>query len=143
MPHPVTGPGRGGRPRLHAVHRSQEGPGLHTCTGEYWPVTTKHANITVRRWVRPVRGAHTEWLHAQAVRWIVTVDRDVLATLARARRGSGRAERSRRRRAGRASTSRPRTCQTLPVKATAESRPLVGANPALQPRHSPATEDRP
>jgi transposase-like protein len=37
---------------------------------------------TVRRWVRSVRDAHTEWLRAQAVGWIVAVDRDVFTTLA-------------------------------------------------------------
>lgn len=36
---------------------------------------------TVRCWVRSVRASHTEWLRAQGVAWIHTVDREVLATL--------------------------------------------------------------
>lgn len=36
---------------------------------------------TVRRWLRSVRGAHTEWLHAQGVAWIHDVDREVFATI--------------------------------------------------------------
>lgn len=36
---------------------------------------------TVRRWVRSVGASHTEWLRAQGVAWIHTVDREVLATL--------------------------------------------------------------
>ncbi|MGH3814291.1 MAG: DUF6431 domain-containing protein [Pseudonocardiaceae bacterium] len=39
------------------------------------------APSTVRRWVRSVRGAHTEWLRAQALDWIDRVDREVVATL--------------------------------------------------------------
>jgi transposase-like protein len=37
---------------------------------------------TVRRWVRSVRSAHTEWLRAQALGWIVALDGDLVATLA-------------------------------------------------------------
>jgi hypothetical protein len=37
---------------------------------------------TVRRWVRAVRGAHTEWLRAQALGWLASVDREVVSTLA-------------------------------------------------------------
>jgi hypothetical protein len=36
---------------------------------------------TVRRWLRAVRGAHTEWLRAQAVDRLTGLDRDVIATL--------------------------------------------------------------
>jgi hypothetical protein len=36
---------------------------------------------TVGRWVRSVRGHHTEWLHTQGVAWIHDVDREVLATI--------------------------------------------------------------
>ena len=36
---------------------------------------------TVRRWLRSVRGAHTEWLHAQGVAWIHDVDREAFATI--------------------------------------------------------------
>lgn len=36
---------------------------------------------TVRRWVRAVRGAHTEWLRTQAVEQLAALDRDVIATL--------------------------------------------------------------
>lgn len=39
---------------------------------------------TVRRWVRSVRASHTEWLHAQGIAWIHTVDREVLVTTAAA-----------------------------------------------------------
>ena len=37
---------------------------------------------TVRRWVRAVRGAHAEWLRAQALDWLATVDRELISTLA-------------------------------------------------------------
>lgn len=37
---------------------------------------------TVRRWVRAVRGTHTEWLRAQALDWLYTLDRDRISTLA-------------------------------------------------------------
>jgi hypothetical protein len=40
-----------------------------------WPVST------VRRWIRAVRGEHTEWLRAQGLDWIRTVGRDVFTTL--------------------------------------------------------------
>lgn len=36
---------------------------------------------TVRRWVLAVRGAHTEWLRAQAIDRLTVLDRDVIATL--------------------------------------------------------------
>jgi hypothetical protein len=36
---------------------------------------------TVRRWLRSVPGAHTDWLHAQGVAWIHDVDREVFATI--------------------------------------------------------------
>lgn len=36
---------------------------------------------TVRRWLRSVRGAHTDWLHTQGVAWIYRVDREVFATI--------------------------------------------------------------
>jgi hypothetical protein len=36
---------------------------------------------TVRRWLRSVRGAHPQWLHAQGVAWIHRVDREVFATI--------------------------------------------------------------
>jgi hypothetical protein len=35
-----------------------------------------------------VRGAHTEWLHAQGVTWIHRTDREVFATITPARPGS-------------------------------------------------------
>ena len=44
---------------------------------------------TVRRWLRSVRGAHTDWLHAQGVTWIHRVDREVFATLTPAPTGLG------------------------------------------------------
>jgi hypothetical protein len=44
---------------------------------------------TVRRWLRSVRGAHTEWLHAQGVAWIHDVDREVFATITAASTGLG------------------------------------------------------
>ena len=44
---------------------------------------------TVRRWLRSVRGAHTEWLHAQGVAWIHRVDRAVFATITPAQTGLG------------------------------------------------------
>jgi len=44
---------------------------------------------TVRRWLRSVRGAHTEWLHAQGVAWIHRVDREVFATITPAPTGLG------------------------------------------------------
>jgi hypothetical protein len=44
---------------------------------------------TVRRWLRSVRGAHTEWLHAQGVAWIHRVDGEVFATITPARTGLG------------------------------------------------------
>jgi hypothetical protein len=44
---------------------------------------------TVRRWLRSVRGAHTEWLHAQGVAWIHRVDREVFATITPAQTGLG------------------------------------------------------
>lgn len=53
---------------------------------------------TVQRWVRSVRDAHTEWLHAQAVGWIDAVDRDPDRVEDPTRR---RAEYGRGRRAGR------------------------------------------
>jgi transposase len=36
---------------------------------------------TVRRWVRSVRGQHTEWLRARGIAWLHQVDREVIATL--------------------------------------------------------------
>lgn len=36
---------------------------------------------TVRRWVRAVRGAHTEWLRTQAIERLAVLDRDVISTL--------------------------------------------------------------
>jgi Homeodomain-like domain len=36
---------------------------------------------TVRRWLRSVRGDHTQWLHAQGVAWIHRVDQEVFATI--------------------------------------------------------------
>jgi len=36
---------------------------------------------TVRRWVRSVRGEHTEWLRSRGMAWVHRVDRDVIATL--------------------------------------------------------------
>jgi Domain of unknown function (DUF6431) len=36
---------------------------------------------TVRRWVRSVRGEHTEWLRAQGLAWLHQLDREVIATL--------------------------------------------------------------
>ena len=36
---------------------------------------------TVRRWVRAVRGAHTEWLRTQAIERLAVLDRDVITTL--------------------------------------------------------------
>jgi hypothetical protein len=44
---------------------------------------------TVRRWLRSVRGAHTDWLHAQGVAWIHRVDREVFATITPAPTGLG------------------------------------------------------
>jgi hypothetical protein len=44
---------------------------------------------TVRRWLRSVRGAHTDWLHAQGVTWIHRVDREVFATLTPTQTGLG------------------------------------------------------
>jgi hypothetical protein len=44
---------------------------------------------TVRRWLRSVRGAHTDWLHAQGVTWIHRVDREVFATITPAPTGLG------------------------------------------------------
>lgn len=44
---------------------------------------------TVRRWLRSVRGGHTEWLHAQGVTWIHRVDGEVFATITPARTGLG------------------------------------------------------
>jgi hypothetical protein len=44
---------------------------------------------TVRRWLRSVRGAHTEWLHAQGVAWIHRVDRKVFATITPGQTGLG------------------------------------------------------
>jgi hypothetical protein len=35
----------------------------------------------VRRWVRAVRGGHTEWLRRQAIERRAVLDRDVIATL--------------------------------------------------------------
>jgi hypothetical protein len=44
---------------------------------------------TVRRWLRSVGGAHTEWLRAQGVAWIHRVDREVFATITPAQTGLG------------------------------------------------------
>jgi hypothetical protein len=44
---------------------------------------------TVRRWLRSVRGAHTQWLHTQGVAWIHRVDREVFATITPAQSGLG------------------------------------------------------
>jgi hypothetical protein len=44
---------------------------------------------TVRRWLRSVRGTHTQWLHAQGVAWIHRVDREVFATITPAPSGLG------------------------------------------------------
>jgi hypothetical protein len=44
---------------------------------------------TVWRWLRLVRGDHTEWLYAQGVAWIHRVDGEVFATIAPARTGLG------------------------------------------------------
>jgi len=38
--------------------------------------------VTVRRWLRAVRGEHPEWLHRQAVERLAGLDRDVISTLA-------------------------------------------------------------
>jgi hypothetical protein len=40
-----------------------------------------HPLSTVRRWLRSVRGAHTDWLHAQGVTWIHRIDREAFATI--------------------------------------------------------------
>lgn len=37
--------------------------------------------VTVRRWLRAMRGEHTEWLRTQAVRRLAVLDRDVISTL--------------------------------------------------------------
>ncbi|MGH3888102.1 MAG: helix-turn-helix domain-containing protein [Pseudonocardiaceae bacterium] len=44
---------------------------------------------TVRRWLRSVRGGHTEWLYAQGVAWTHRVDREVFATITPAQTGLG------------------------------------------------------
>jgi hypothetical protein len=38
--------------------------------------------VTVRRWLRAVRGEHAEWLRVHAVNRIAVLDRDVISTLA-------------------------------------------------------------
>ena len=38
--------------------------------------------VTVRRWLRAVRGEHLEWLRVQAVERLARLDRDVISTLA-------------------------------------------------------------
>jgi hypothetical protein len=38
--------------------------------------------ITVRRWLRAVRGEHAEWLRAAAIDRLAQLDRDVISTLA-------------------------------------------------------------
>ncbi len=43
----------------------------------------------VRRWLRSVRGSHTEWLHAQGVAWIHRVEGEVFAAITPARTGLG------------------------------------------------------
>ena len=54
---------------------------------------------TVRRWLRSVRGGHTEWLYAQGVVWIHRVDSEVFATITpRTDRARRRADRVGRRR---------------------------------------------
>ena len=44
---------------------------------------------TVRRWLRSVRGFHTEWLHAQGVVWIHRINGEVFATITPARTALG------------------------------------------------------
>ena len=43
----------------------------------------------VRRWLRSVRGGHTEWLHAQGVVWIHRINGEVFATITPARTALG------------------------------------------------------
>lgn len=52
----------------------------------YRPIATDLARpvSTVGRWVRSVRGEHTQWLRAQGLAWLSQVDREVIATLAAA-----------------------------------------------------------
>jgi Domain of unknown function (DUF6431) len=38
--------------------------------------------VTVRRWLRAVRGEHLEWLRVQAIERLARLDRDVISTLA-------------------------------------------------------------
>jgi hypothetical protein len=38
--------------------------------------------ITVRRWLRAVRGEHAEWLRAAAIDRLAQLDRDIISTLA-------------------------------------------------------------
>jgi hypothetical protein len=44
---------------------------------------------TVRRWLRSVRGGHTDWLYAQGVSWIGRVEGEVFATITPDRTGLG------------------------------------------------------
>jgi len=38
--------------------------------------------VTVRRWLRAVRGEHAEWLRAAAIDRLAQLDRDIISTLA-------------------------------------------------------------